>query len=190
MISITEDMFRKDELRSEIELEKLEHDDELPDEAELKNIELNMDIPDVDWANEIRQIENPILREREIKAAKRLAQKEKALNAKVKSGKLTPFQAECEFSDLRNEKSNTSFRASLASIDLTWDHLFDVAEKYDLLTTGDYNTVELADEVEKAIGRLGPDLGQEQADKMFEKGQLSKKTYEFISRKVRLLSLK
>lgn len=190
MISITEDMFKNDEFEKEIELENMEHDDEILDETQIENPELNMDIPDVDWAEDIRQIENPILREREIKAAKKLDQKEKAINAKVESGKLTPFQAECEFSDLRNEKSNASFRASLASIDLTWDHLFDVAEEYDLLTTGDYNTVKLADEVEKAIGRLGPDLAQEQADKMFEKGQLSKKTYDFISRKVRLLSLK
>jgi len=58
------------------------------------------------------------------------------------------------------------------------------------LTPGDYQTVELADQVKRKVYELGPENAQELADEMLEEGRLSRKTYDFISRQVRLSSLK
>ena len=55
-----------------------------------------MEIPDVHWAKDIVQIENPILREREIEPAKKLIEKEDELNARIESGELSRFDAESE----------------------------------------------------------------------------------------------
>ena len=45
---------------------------------------------------DIVPIENPILREREIEAAKKLIEKEDELNARIESGELSRFDAESE----------------------------------------------------------------------------------------------
>jgi hypothetical protein len=47
-------------------------------------------------AKDIVPIENPILREREIEAAKKLIEKEDELNARIESGELSRFDAESE----------------------------------------------------------------------------------------------
>jgi hypothetical protein len=164
--------------------------EEQPDEADLENPQLEMEIPDVHWAKDIVQIENPILREREIEAAKKMIEKEDELNARIESGEISPFNAEIEFESLRNQKAKASTRAGLASVGLTYDHLVDVAEEYDRLTTGDYRTIDLVDQVKKTVDDLGPERAQELADKMVGEGRLSRENYEFISRQVRLSSLK
>ena len=164
--------------------------EEQPDEADIENLQLENEIPDVHWAKDIAQIENPILREREIEAAKKLVEKEDELDARIESGELSQFDAETEFSSLRSQKAAASTRAGLASVGLTYDHLIDVAEEYDRLTPGDYRTVELADQVKRKIYDIGPENAQELADEMLEEGRLSRKTYDFISRQAQLSSLK
>ena len=164
--------------------------EEQPDEADIENLQPEIEIPDVHWAKDIAQIENPILREREIKAAKKIIEKEDELNAMIESGELSPFNAEIEFESLRQQKAAASTRAGLASVGLTYDHFIDVADEYDRLTPGDYRTVELADQVKRKVCELGPQEAQELADQMLEEGRLSRKTYDFISRQARLLSLK
>ena len=164
--------------------------EEQPDEADIENLQPEMEIPDVHWAKDIRRIENPILREREIEAAKKLFEKEQELNARIESEELSPFDAEIEFESLRQQKAAASTRSGLASVGLTYDHLVDVAEDYDRLTTGDYRTVDLADQVKRKVYELGPENAQKLADEMLEEGRLSRKNYDFITRKVRLSSLK
>jgi len=164
--------------------------EEQPSEADLQNPQLEMEIPDVHWAKDIAQIENPILREREIEAAKKLVEKEEELNARIESRELSQFDAETEFESLRSQKAAASTRSLFASVGLTYDHLIDVAEDYDRLTLGDYQTVELADQVKRKVYELGPENAQQRADKMLEEGRLSRENYDFISRQVRLSSLK
>ena len=164
--------------------------EEQPEEADIENFQLENEIPDVYWAKDIERIENQILREREIEAAKKLVEKEDELRARIESGELSQFKADCELESLRRQKAAASTRAGLASVGLTYDHFADVAEDYDRLTPGDYRTVELADQVKKEVHDLGPEDAQQRADKMLEEGRLSRQTYDFISRQVRLLSLK
>jgi hypothetical protein len=164
--------------------------EEQPDEVDLENPQLEMEIPDVHWAKDIIQIENPILREREIEAAKKLIEKEDELNARIESGEISQFDSESELESLRSQKAAASTRALFASAGLTYDHFGYVAEEYDRLTPGDYRTIDLADQVKKEVYDLGPQRAQERADKMLEEGRLSRENYDFISRQVRLSSLK
>ena len=161
-----------------------------PDEADIENLQPEIEIPDVYWAKDIAQIENPILREREIETAEKLIEKEKQLHTAVESGEISPFNAETEFDSLRRQKAAASTRAGLASVGLTYDHFADVAEDYSRLTPGDYPSVELADGVKKKVRELAPQDAQELADKMLEEGRLSRENYDFISRQARLSSLK
>jgi hypothetical protein len=161
-----------------------------PDEADIENFQSQIEIPDVHWAKDIAQIENPILREKEIEAAKKIVEKEEQINVRIASGELSPFDAEIEFESLRSQRAAASTRAGLASVGLTYDHLEDVAEDYDRLTPGDYQTVDLADQVKRKVYELGPENAQQLADEMLEEGTLSQENYDFITRQVRLSSLK
>jgi hypothetical protein len=164
--------------------------EEQPDEADIENLQPEMELPEVHWAKDIARIENPILREREIEDANKIVEKEEKINARIASGELCQFDAEMEFESLRQQKAAASTRSGLASVGLTYDHFIDVADEYDRLTPGDYRTVELADQVKRKVCELGPQEAQELADLMLEEGRLSRKTYDFISRQARLLSLK
>ena len=164
--------------------------EEQPDETDIENLQLENEIPDVHWAKDIERIENPILREREIEAAKKLIEKEEELDARMESGQLSQFDAETEFSALRSQKAAASTRSLFASVGLTYDHLIDVADDYDRLTPGNYQAVDLADRVKRKVYDIGPENAQELADKMLEEGRLSRENYDFISRQVRLSSLK
>ena len=164
--------------------------EEQPDEADIENLQPEIEIPDVHWAKDIAQIENPILREREIEAAKKIVEKEEEINARLESGELCQFDAEMEFGSLRNQRAAAATRAGLASVGLTYDHLIDVADEYDRLTLGDYKTVESADRLKRIICELGPQRAQELADQMLEEGRVSRENYDLISRQARLLSLK
>lgn len=165
--------------------------DEQPDEYDLEYPEYDVEeIPDVNWAEDIGNIENPILRERAIETAKKLVDKENELNAKIESGEMSTFQAECAFSDLRKEKAAASTRAGLASVGLTYDHLAEASEAYDILTTGDYKLIDLIGQVRKMAERIGPEKAQHLADEMLKKGKISEPAHEHISRQVRLSSLK
>jgi hypothetical protein len=164
--------------------------EEQPDELDIENFQPEMEIPDVHWAKDIERIENPILREREIEAANKLIEAERELYTALESGELSQFDAEIELESLRSQKAAASTRAGLASVGLTYDHLIDVADEYDRLTTGDYQTVDLVDQVKRRVYELGPENAQQRANKMLEEGSLSRESYDLITRQVRLSSLK
>ena len=164
--------------------------EEQPDETDIENPEFDLEIPDVYWEKDIAQIENPILRKREIELAKELQEKEMELNLRTESGEISSFQAETELNDLRAQMSQAATRAGLASVGLTHDHLVDVAEKYDWLTTGDDRILNLTDKVERTIELLGPERAKKLADEMMEEGKIGKKAYDYILRQVRISSLK
>ena len=164
--------------------------EEQPDETSIEHLQPEMEIPDVHWAKDIERIENPILREREIEAAKKLIEKEEELDARIESGELSPFDAEIEFESLRSKKAAASTRSLFASVGLTYDHFGSVAEDNFRLSYGNYDYINLSDKVKKAVYDLGPQRAQELADKKLEEGTLSRENYDFISRQVRLSSLK
>lgn len=161
-----------------------------PDELKEELQEWDEQIPDVYWKDEIRKIKHPVLREKAIETAKKIVEEEELLKEKVENGDLTPYQAELAANELSKKQVKAATGAGLASVELTHDHFVDVAEEADLLQTGNYERVKQVDEIEKLIDRVGPEIAQEHVEEMFRNGKISEKAYEFISRKIRLASLK
>ena len=170
--------------------EEMHEFEEQPDEADIENLQPEMEIPDVHWTKDIERIENPILREREIEAAKKIVEKEEEINTRIESGELSPFDAEIEFESLRSKKAAASTRSLFASVGLTYDHFGSVAEDNFRLSYGNYDYINLSDKVKKAVYDIGPENAQQLADEMLEEGTLSRENYDFISRQARLSSLK
>jgi hypothetical protein len=145
------------------------------------------DIPDVWWADDIRNITNPVLREREIEAAQKLLEEEKELLRKYEAGEMDEptFVAKYQY-ELSSKMSRAATRSGLASINLTWDHLADLAEDSGFLAAGDTELLDQKDRLKEMIEKLGPDASQELADEMLEDGRISEAAHEIISRQVRL----
>lgn len=138
------------------------------------------------WAEDLEKIQNPVLRERSIQEATNLEQEAKDLDAKIESGEGDPVVLQMErVFGLGLKKSRAATRAGLASQDVTYDHLGDVAEDYDHLP-GDVRTLELKDKLQEQISRDGPEKSRQRADRMLEAGELSEKGHQFICRQTRL----
>ena len=166
--------------------------DEIPDEyweevvpeEDLKEMK---GLPEVWWAEEIEKIEDPEIREREIEAAEKIMQKGKALRERLESGELTAEEYWGIYeSGLSREERKAATRSGLASTGLTYDHLGDLSEDYDILVNGDLGLAEKKARLKKMIEVRGPEASQELADRMLKEGEISEKTHETISRQVRL----
>jgi hypothetical protein len=148
------------------------------------------DIPDVWYADHIKDIKNPELREKEIEAAEELKEKERALDKELESGEIDKVDYWGKrFIGLGHEERKAATRCSLESADITYDHFGDSMEDLYLLATeasGDPKPARMKDKLKESIRRIGPEASQELADRMLEEGKMSKETHESISRQVRL----
>ena len=171
----------------EVPEEFVEELDENLEEKILEEIE-KMEIPEVWWAKDIEKIENLEMKKKEIEAAEEILKKREILDQKLESGEITEYQHwdESNFGLMR-EETKTATRASLASIDLTYDHLGALGEEVGVLYSGD---VELLDKIQKdlpeTIDRMGPEAAQELADHRLEEEEMDDEMHEIISRRVRL----
>jgi hypothetical protein len=158
-----------DEYPEEISDEYLkEQDPELIDHIE-------MDIPDVWWTQSIKEIENPEIREKEIEAAKKILEKEKNLEEKLESGEFSQSRFDHEnLVVLGREKAKFSTRCDFESVDLTYDHLGDLSEDWEILTSGDIELAEKKESLKKMIELRGPEASQELADDMLAEGKIIK----------------
>jgi hypothetical protein len=144
-------------------------------------------IPDVWWADDIRSIENPVVREQEIEAAEKLLEEETELLRKYEEGQIDEPTFDHKYQhELRPKMRRAATKSCLESVGLGWDHLGDISEDYDFLTTGDTKMLDLKDRLKERIRELGPEEAQELADKMLEEGEIGKEAHETISRQVRL----
>ena len=155
-------------------------------EVQEEIIEEEQDIPEVWWADDIRQIENPDIRQKEIEAAEKLLKEEKELLKRSEAGELDGPTFDDKYQELTKKESSAATRSGLESAGLSWDHLGDVAEDNRLLAKGNTELLDLKDRLEEKIREMGPDASQELADEMLEEGRVSKDTHETISRQVRL----
>ena len=159
---------------------------ELPDEHRIED----EDIPEVGWKEEIKNIEDTEIRNEEIEIAKEILDEEKKNNERYESGEITEYQhwEKYEFG-IRKEKVNASFRCSLESIGLTFDHLGDLDEDVEITIAegaGNEKPARMKEGVKKLIRHEGPDFAQDLADQEKDKGNLQDKSYKSISRQVRL----
>jgi hypothetical protein len=172
-----------DEYPEEISDEYLkEQDPELIDHIE-------MDIPDVWWAESIKEIENPEIREKEIETAKKILEKEKNLEEKLESGEFSQSRFDHEnLVVLGREKVKFSTRCDLESIDLSYDKIINAADEFGLITAeaaGNPKPARMKELLTESIDIIGPDASQELADRRLEEEKMSDDTHETISRQVR-----
>ena len=169
-----------DEYPEEIRDEYLkEHDPEIIDLKE-------MDIPDVWWAESIKDIENPQIRHKEIEAAEKIFEEQKALDEKLESGEISKSRYDHEnLVILGRERAKFSTRCDLESVGLTYDHLGDLSEDWEILTSRDLELAEKKESLKKMIELRGLEASQELADDILAEGKISKDTHDSISRQVR-----
>ena len=157
-----------------------EYDDCIEDREEVE-------VPDVPWAENIRNIENPIIQEREIEAAEKLLEEKKELGREFDAGEIDQIKYEAEIAyELGTKMARAATRTALESVGITYDHLSDISEDQDILATGDPKLFDLKDQVKEKITELGPEAAQELADRMLEEEKISEESHESISRQVRL----
>ena len=168
-----------------------EYIEEVPEKeiVEEANQEIE-DIPDVWYADYIKDIKNPELREKEIEAANELKEKERALDKELESGEIDEVDYWGKrFIGLGHEERKAATRCGLESVDITYDHFGDSMEDLDFLTMeagGNPKPARMKEKLKESIRRIGPEASQELADRMLEEGKMSKETHESISRQVRL----
>ena len=167
-------------------------EDPLDSEEDLRDLEreenvVEDEIPEVWWADKIREIENPVIREQEIEAAEKLLEEEKELLRKYEAGEIDgpTFDAKYQH-ELSSKMRRAATRSGLESTGLTWDHLGDLAEDNRFLAKGDTELLDQKDHLKEMIRELGPDASQELADEMLGEGRIGEEAHETISRQVRL----
>ncbi|MCP4298541.1 MAG: hypothetical protein GY786_23385, partial [Proteobacteria bacterium] len=109
---------------------------ESPDIEEIEN----MEVPDVWYTEDIHEIEDPLLRAKEIMEAEKIVDQEQSLEEQLEAGEITDDQylAEYEYG-IRPKKSKLATRTAFESVGLTYDHLGDLSEDWEMLTAGDLN---------------------------------------------------
>ena len=156
---------------------------ESPDIEELEK----MKVPDLWYADDIHEIENPLLRAKEILAVEEIDEQEPNLEAQLEAGEITENQFLNEYQyGVRPQKSKLATRTALESVGLSYDHLGDISEDWEMLAGGDLELMEQKEQLKKSIDSMGPDVSKELADRMLEEGKISKDTHSMISRQVRL----
>lgn len=149
------------------------------------------EIPNVYWAEDIAAIENEEMREMAIEDAERIVEMKDQLDARLEEGALDQLHYEDAVNfEIRPEQRKASTRALMASENLLGDHIGEVPEQEAMLikaaSTGDTRLLDLNQELESTVDRLGSDRAQELADEMYEDGRLGEEAYQIISRKARL----
>ena len=124
--------------------------DEFPEEyldQEVLEETMEWDKPDVCWAEDIENIQNPEIKQKEIEAAERLLEKENTLEKRFESGEISEdmYQAELDIG-LRRQKSKAATRCALESVGITYDHLGDLSEDLDIYASGDLGLMENKDQ--------------------------------------------
>lgn len=160
------------------------------EEFEARALEADLEIPDVFWADDIAKIEDPRLRNHEIRAAQKIVQQERELSARMESEGMDPGTREVEIlCSLMPKKRVAATRSALANVGLTYDHLGDIAEDQQMLCTGNPDLLDRKVDLLGTISEMGPDRAQELADRMLEEEGISDEAHESISRQVRLSRL-
>ena len=150
-------------------------------------MEEEMEIPEVEWAEDIRGIEDQEVREKEIEIVEHIEEREKELKDKVDSGEISKSEYLDKYeSGIRRQKRKATTRCGLESVGISYDDLGDVSEDYDILISGNSEIADRKERVKKVIDTLGEDDAEKLADKMLEEEKLSQRGHESIMRQVRL----
>lgn len=160
-------------------------DENLEDIADEYLSEKEPDIPDVSWKEDIENIPDHVIREREIERAEDIVNREKGLDEKFKSGKITGYQYWAEYdTGIQEEKIEAITRCSLESIGLTEERFGrEITDKVGDRMSDQIDRLDTHDRIDKMIEFLGPEEAQNLAEDLYRGGRLPKKTYDIFSHK-------
>jgi hypothetical protein len=174
------------EENDEIPEEYMEEVEEDPEETPKEELE----IPDVCWEKQLKEIDDPEIQKREIKAAEEIVEKQKELDVQYDAGEITDHQHWVKYHfEIIPEKSKAMDRASMASINLTYDELGEVGEELGDVCSeaaGDRRPVEFKEKVKESIEILGPDFVDDLKEEKIEKDEMPEEIGERVSRQLRI----
>lgn len=114
-------------------------EEQSPELIDLKEI----DNPDLWWTESINKIKNPQIKQKEIESAEKILEKQKTLDEKFESGEISKSEFDHEnLVNLGREKAKFSTRCDLESEGITYDHLGDLSEDWEIMTAGDLELAE------------------------------------------------
>jgi len=139
------------------------------------------------WLEDLGRTENSEMLINQLEKAKKIAEKEKELDEKLESEEISKDRYDHErLVVLGREKAKFGTKCALESEGITYDHLKDVSEDYEILTTMNPKPAEMKEKMKELIHNKGPEYSKELADKKLEKGEISKTTHESIMAQIRL----
>lgn len=142
------------------------------------------ELPDLPGIESIVRIEDPERRDKRIEEAKMLKEEERKLGEEYESGRIDQATYEGKlFGKYLHKEAQFEAKCDLESVGITYGKLNQLSGQYQAITTGDPDRIDLNDRLDKFVEN-NPEHAQEEADKMFEEGRLSKKNYDTISEKV------
>ena len=164
------------------QIEKAQEEEELRCER-IDEIQTRKEI----WAEDLRDIEDPELQEKEIEAAEKMIEKRQALEKKLDSGEITKDQFDDEIDGkIRRKETRASTRFSLASVGITWDDVGDAMDELADIRTGDPEVLEEKKKLKKYINLAGEEASQEIIDRALEDEKIDEDMHESLSRYIRL----
>ena len=167
-----------------------EDDEEERLDQEERRRELLGQVPDVYWAEDLAKTESLALLEQGIRDAQRLKDKREELSRRHDAGEISDSRLSGDLMHLRKEESRAATRAGIGSVGLSYDHLGDVSENYDLmlrdLNKAEPSLLESKDRVKKAVEEMGSQAARDLADEMLERGEIGQEAHRLITRQARL----
>lgn len=177
-----EDMEVPEEVVDENFEEIPEYDvEDLPEEVlELKEEAEDLEVP---WKEDIEDIDDPEILEKEIETAEKYQELEKDLSEKVDAGEISVAEYD---SRLRPQRNRNSTRCALETVGLTYDDLGDLSEDYDTLVTGDLEAMEAKENLRKDIDLAGEEISERMADRMLDDEKINEREHGSLTRLGRL----
>ena len=160
---------------------------EYVDDSDFGQEDDDQEIPDVDWIEDLKNIEDDDLRQKEIQEAEKIKKEEMELRDRLDRGEIGFDRYETiRQCTLLPKMRKARTRCGLASVGLTYDDLGDITEDSEYLHREGARIADLKDRLKSTIADIGPDAAQALADSLHEEEALSKDTHDRISRQVRI----
>ncbi|MBM4305921.1 MAG: hypothetical protein FJ123_04195 [Deltaproteobacteria bacterium] len=153
---------------------------------ELVEMEEEVRIPEwmpEDCQEEIARIKDPEVRRDQIEREEKVHQDREELNRRYEAGEINDFDFWRKNEVLGHKEAGLSTRRGLRSEGLDYADFGELSEELGIMVKGDPDLIDINDRVNKFV-KEDPEYAEEVADRMYEKGELSESSYEFISEKV------
>ena len=175
-----------------VDFEEEGADQEIVDQIVIENLdedavfENDLEVPDVWWAENIKNIRKPMVREKAIRTAQRWLDEYNRRIEKFESENKDFAAFWAENPDLMGKAVRASTRCALGSEGITYEHLGDLSEDAARLQGGDLEFVETKDRLKRILREVDLEEAKRMSEKVIEKHELSEDDAESLRRLIRL----